>query len=293
MKCRWRKRKPKIIRHGRRRLHNFLDAASIQKKLIKSVKIRNLHLIIFNCKIIFKIVPQFSFQFISIHYNFDKQAELGNDVVLFFAISISPSLFFNYASWFRSIPLFIDNSALVFPNVQKLDVLYGRAIMEIAAKMLSCIGIFFVLLMIGPNPTSFVPMQALLILFFIILLFVEVGIIVSLTANRLNFVTTNLLLFLILVCLLLSTFCMPAYLPQQIGYWLSWNQVKHGAEWMRIVFDDGYPDQFLSKQFFASLAFMSLFAGSYFAKVARINLPNFQQIFRNGQFYCHKFTEST
>ena len=256
----------------------FAMALKSKKQVMTAVILRDMRSRFFNHGLGFLIVPLFPFAhlfiLVSIYTLLGRQAPFGQDVFLFFAISIIPALIFMYVSRFMSISLMINKSMLAFPKVQILDVIFGRALLEIAAIMLSCVGIFFVLLLVGSNPTPFDPMQALLALFFIILLAIGMGTILSLIVLKLNFVATIWALLMIAVYLLSGFFYIPAYLPEEVGYYFSWNPVLHGTEWMRTAFYLGYPDQILDKVYLASWAFGSVFAGLFLERILRNKLKS-------------------
>ncbi len=256
----------------------FMMALQSKKRVMNAVILRDMRSRFMNHGLGFLIVPLFPFAHLfaltSIYFVLGRHAPFGNDVVLFFAISIIPSLIFMYVSRFMSISLVANRTMLAFPKVQILDVIFGRALLEIAGIMLSCVGIFVVLLMIGSNPSPIDPLQVLMALFSIILLSVGMGILVSLIAIKLSFVATIWSISMILVYLLSGFFYVPSYLPEQIGYPLSWNPIIHATEWMRSAFYLGYPDQFLDKQYLVSWAFGSAFAGLLLERLLRNKLKS-------------------
>lgn len=230
-----------------------------------AVVLRDIRSRFFNHGLGFLIVPLFPAVHIGLvlflYFISGRPAPFGEDLKVFFATGLVPTITFMYVSRFMSISVAANKSMMAFPVVQLLDIVLARAFLEIIGALFSIIIIFLVLLSLGSDPYPQDITEALKAMFFLILLSIGMGIIAGvITAIFIGFATVYAL-SLILVYLLSGAIFFIHVFPGQVISILAWNPVLHAIEWVRTAFYVSYPTDALDKDYLIRWALGSICIG--------------------------------
>lgn len=248
--------------------------AILQKVYVMhAVILRDIRSRFFNHGLGFLMVPAFPVGHLGalliVYAVIGKKSAFGDDLTLFFTTGLIPALTFMYLSRFMSISLVANKSMMAFPVVHLLDIVLARAFLELMGMLLAIFVIVTILVCVGSNPLPRDPAQALLALFFVIVLAIGVGIIAS-VISAITYVFINIYNLSQLIFYLSSG--APIYLhafPEQVIKVAAWNPVFHAVEWMRSAYYLGYPDQYLDKTYLIGCAIGSLAIGLVMERLLR------------------------
>lgn len=190
-----------------------------------------------------------------------RTAIFGDDLFLFFATGLVPSLTFTYISRFMAVSLIANKGMMAFPAVHLLDIVLARSFLEFVGIVISIIVILIILVSIGSDPYPLFPAEAMFAMLSTALLAIGVGTIVSTIAAIFPFFALAYSLSMVLVYLSAGG---PIYLhafPAQLVYICSFNPVFHAVEWMRSAYYLGYPAQELDKLYLLGWGLISLTVG--------------------------------
>jgi capsular polysaccharide transport system permease protein len=190
-----------------------------------------------------------------------RQAVYGDDLFLFFATGLVPSLTFMYISRFMAVSIVMNKGMLAFPAVHLLDIVLARSAIEFFGMVISIAAIFVILVASGSNPYPINPSDAVIAMALTALLSIGVGIIASVISAIFPFFAMVYGLSMIVVYLSAGG---PIYLhifPEQVLYIASFNPVFQAVEWIRAAYYLGYPTQWLDKFYLVAWAFLSLLVG--------------------------------
>lgn len=253
------------ITQSRLNKKSISDALLSKKQVMYAVIMRDMRTRFFDHGLGFLIVPLFPivhlFILLAVYALLGRDAPFGDDLKVFFATGLIPTLIFIYVSRFMSVSLLENKPMLAFPNVRLLDVVIARSFLEFMAMFIACVVIFTVLVLIDSKPYPHNPATAVLALGSVMVLALGMGICVSVVTVVANVFGTIWSLFMIVVYILSGALFVPAHLPQELAYALSWNPVLHATEWMRVSFYPGYPDQILNETYLMGWALGSVCAG--------------------------------
>lgn len=199
----------------------------------------------------------------------DRTSPYGDNLDIFFATGLIPTLSFMYVSRFMALALVTHRPMLAFPVVQPSDILFGRALLEILASCIMAFLTFMLLVALGVDPVPIDLVAAVSAFFVILLLAVGCGIVAGVIGAIIPFFVTVYSLFMILVYMLSGTLFVVSALPAQFSHALSWNPVLHAVEWMRTAYFLGYPDQILDTTYLFSFALGSIFVGLLLERLLR------------------------
>jgi capsular polysaccharide transport system permease protein len=203
-------------------------------------------------------------------YNFaGRQAPYGESLNVFFASALLPTMSFMYVSRFMSLSLIINRPMLSFPAVTVLDIMFGRAFLEVIAAGLTLALTITILWAIGDNPFPFDPLQAILAYVSVLILAVGVGILAGVVVMFFQMFATIYALAMVLVYVSSGVLFVSSMLPDAASYALSWNPVFQGVEWMRTAFYEGYNNRYLDKTYLIAFGFTSLALGLALERVFR------------------------
>ncbi len=203
-------------------------------------------------------------------YNFaGRKAPFGDDLNVFFATGLIPTLTFMYISRFMSLSLLFNKSMLAFPAVKVTDILFGRAFLETIASALTLALIIFILWLAGDNPAPVDPVQAVLAFLATILLAVGVGTLVGVVVMFVDIFVTVYALMGIVFYVSSGTLFVASQLPDSIAIPLSYNPILQCVEWMRTAYYDDYSDRLLNKEYLIIFGFTSLGLGLFLEKTFR------------------------
>ena len=185
----------------------------------------------------------------------------GTSPLLFVATGVLPYICWNYISRFCMMGVIQNKSALSYPIINILDIIFSRIFLEIV----TCTIVTFLLLaFLMCNSIDVVPIhpaQAAFGLLSAVLL--GIGFAVLNASIVLIFPLWILGYVLVLISFWFTSGVVinPEVLPEQIGYWLSWNPLLHCIEWLRSAYYDDYPARLLDKGYVLEVGFGSLALG--------------------------------
>lgn len=230
-----------------------------------AVVLRDIRSRFFNHGLGFLIVPLFPavhiFVLLTLYYALGRTAPFGEDLQVFFATGLLPTISFMYVSRFMSLSVLTNKSMMAFPVVQLLDIVLARAFLEIVGAICAAFIIFILLLSIGSDPFPHNISEALAAMFFLILLSIGMGIIAGVITAIFAGFATIYALSLILVYLMSGAIFFIHVFPEQVIQVLSWNPVLHAVEWMRTAFYVTYPRDTLDKSYLIGWSLGSICVG--------------------------------
>ena len=161
---------------------------------------------------------------------------------------------------------------LAYPIVGMLDVVLGRAVLEILGAIWMVAAVLAVLSMLGSDVIPADPVQAFIAFTATILLSIGIGLIASLLAMLFETFVTIWALILVLFYIGSGSFFVISFLPQIAISILEWNPVLHCTEWMRRAYYPGYPEQVLDKTYVLSVTIGALVLGLAVERLLRQRL---------------------
>ncbi|MEO0497492.1 MAG: capsular biosynthesis protein [Pseudomonadota bacterium] len=259
-----------------RRLKSVGYALREKRDVMNAVILRDVRTRFFNHGLGFLVVPLWPFchlmAMLAIYGLVGRAVPFGDDLNLFFATGLLPTLIYMYVSRFMAISLLANKPMLSFPVVHLLDIVLARAALEVIGGFLAILMIVGVLVLMGSNPMPNDPGQAVMCLFVVVAFAVGTGIIVSVFVMMQEFAFMGYMLVQIFVYLGSGTLFVTAYLPRQVSEILAWNPVLHAVEWMRTSFYVGYPDQVMDKGYLIGWTLGSIFVGLLLERIMRARL---------------------
>jgi len=198
-----------------------------------------------------------------------RAAPYGENAALFFATGVTPFMAFNYMSRFTSMGIALNRPLLGFPVVKITDILFARAILEVmnAAIVVLATMLIFAILGIGFMPED--KIQAFCALGASMLLGLGFGVVNGVIAGIFPLWLTGSVLFTIIMWVSSGVLFVPDALPETAQYWLSFNPMLVGIEWMRSAYYEGYGQGLLFKYYMVSFALVTLFLGLLLERLLR------------------------
>ncbi len=232
---------------------NFSEALRAKRNVMSAVILRDMRTRFFNHGLGFLIVSLWPLAhmliLLLIYTLMGRKAPFGDSLNVFFATGLIPTLAFMYVSRFMSLSLIINRSMLSFPAVYIVDVMLGRALLEIIAAYLTLIFMILIIYALGDNPFPADPREAVEAYLSVMLLSVGVGILVGVIVMFSPFFATIYALAMILVYITSGTLFVISNLPDVFSRPLSYNPVVHAVEWMRVAYYPSYSTKILDKEY--------------------------------------------
>ena len=204
---------------------------------------------------------------------FGRHTPVGSSLELFFITGFIPYQFYDRTATRLSGAITANKALLNLPIVKNVDVIFGRAILELATNLV------VLLILLGGMWASgveeaiprdpFLLAQAILMCW---LLGIGVGA-VNAVLNALIKSWDNVFRLITRPLYLLSgIFFMPEKLPSPFNEWFLWNPVLHGIEWFRSGFYEGYGKYSLDRGYLLTWVLVSLLIGFALERKMRIKL---------------------
>lgn len=251
----------------------FGQALIEQRNIMGAVILRDLRTRFFNHGLGFLIVPLLPFAhlfaLVLIYGLFGNSFGYGEDMRIFFASGLIPTLTFMYVSRYMSYSLVINRPMLAYPIIGMMEIVLGRAFLEIMSAIWMAGAVFAVLFAIGSDPMPVDPVQAFFAFAVSLLLGVATGLVVCLITMVFETFATIWALLLIVFYLSSGSLFVASFLPEPVIKVLEWNPVLHATEWMRLAYYPGYPDQVLDKTYVISVAVGLLVLGLFGERILR------------------------
>lgn len=251
----------------------FLDALRQKRNVMAAVIFRDMRTRFFNHGLGFLVVSLWPLShmviIIFIYQLAGRTSPFGEDIRVFFATGLIPTLAFNYISRFMSLSLILNRPMLAFPAVTVVDIMFGRALLEIVAAFITLAFFFLIMLGLGDNPMPYNIEEALYAYLATLLLSVGVGTLAGVIVMFFQFFATLYALLLILVYMGSGILFVAAALPAPLQYLLSWNPVLQCVEWMRVAYYPTYSDKLLDKTYVIAYGIIALFLGLLLERLLR------------------------
>ncbi len=194
----------------------------------------------------------------------------GDSAPLFFATGLVPFMCFNYMSRFTAMGLWLNKPLLGFPIVKVGDVLIARAILEVLNAAVVVIVTILILTAIGVHVWPPRPIQAMYALLACGALGLGYGIVNGVITGMFPFWFTAFSLTQILLWIASGVIMVPDELPETARYWLSYNPILVGVEWMRSAYYEGYGlNELLDKPYMLGFAAVTIFVGLVMERMMR------------------------
>lgn len=262
----------------RARRQSLRQALIEQKNIMGAVILRDLRTRFFNHGLGFLIVPLFPFvhlfALLLLHGLFRSNFAYGDDINIFLATGLMPTLTFMYVTRFMSISLLMNRPMLAYPIVGILEIVFGRALLEVMSAIWMALAVLAVLSAIGSDVLPADPVQAFAAFSMTIALAISVGLVVSLISTMFEAFATVWALFLVIFYISSGSFFVVSFLPETAIKILAWNPVIHSTEWLRSAYYPGYPDQVLDKTYLISVTVGMLLLGLIGERFMRQRLLN-------------------
>lgn len=193
----------------------------------------------------------------------------GDSTAIFVATGLVPTLTFMYMSRYMGWSLWQNRAMLAFPIVTALDVMFGRAFLEMISACIMITALIFALTVLGENPAPVDINNAVEAFLATIYLAFGCGVLVGAIALFHPFLLTVWQLCIVCIYLSSGTMFVAQTLPDQLSYWLSFNPVLQCVEWMRMGFYESYSDKLLSKQYVLAFGSVAMFLGLIIERLFR------------------------
>lgn len=188
-------------------------------------------------------------------------APYGDSIAVFFATALVPFMTWNYMSRFIMLSLVMNRALLAFPAVRVLDILLGRAVLELlaACAMTALLAGLAAAAGIDVRPAD--PVEAAAALGAALALGLGCGMLSAIVAMLFHGWITIYTLIVVFAYVFSGVLFVPAALPAFMGDALAWLPTLHLVEWMRVAFYDGYPDRLLARDYVLGWAAATIFLG--------------------------------
>jgi capsular polysaccharide transport system permease protein len=261
---------------SRRRRHPLILALISKRNVMNAVMLRDMRSRFFNHGLGFAMVPLWPFVhmviIIIIHAVIHPSTAFGASPRVYIATGLIPTITFMYITRFMGFSMLINRSMTNFPVVKMLDVMLGRAALEIIGAFMSLSLMLFALWAIGDEPFPIDMEAAVAAYLATIFLSVGVGTLVGVLIVMFPFANTIWALTLIVFYITSGTMIPVATLPAQISYPMSFSPVFQCVEWMRTGYFEGYSDKLLNKTYVLSFGVICLFLGLTLERLTRRRL---------------------
>jgi capsular polysaccharide transport system permease protein len=177
-----------------------------------------------------------------------------------------------YVSRFMGYSLLMNKPMLAFPEIRVIDVMMGRAVLEIIGARIALFLIILALILFGENPIPFNIEQAVFCYLATILLSVGFGTLVMVMSMFVPMLATAHALVIVIKYLSSGIVFVASALAEQIGYSLSFNPVLVCVEWMRASFYESYSDRLVDRSYVIGWGMGTLMLGFAIDRIFRRQL---------------------
>ncbi len=210
------------------------------------------------------------FIILAINSALGRPAPYGDSAALFFATGLLPFMCFNYMARFTALGVVMNKPLLGFPIVKVGDLLLSRAILEVMNAAVVVIVTILILTAMGVNVWPPQPIQAMYALLACMALGLGFGIVNGVIVGMFPFWLTPFALIQITLWMASGVIMVPDDLPEPFRYYLSFNPILDGVEWMRSAFYDGYGlNELLDKPYLLGFAAGLLLLGLLMERTMR------------------------
>lgn len=183
---------------------------------------------------------------ITISWAIGRAAPYGDSPPLFFATGLVPTLAFMYVSRYMAFSIVLNRPMMTMPIVKPLDIMVGRAVLELVAACATMAVVILILWLIGASPFPYSLEEAAKAYFSVLYLGVCFGFLAGVITSLFPIFATIYSLSLIVTYVSSGSMFVANRMPTQIGEALSYNPVLECVEWMRSAYFPTYSAQLVS-----------------------------------------------
>jgi capsular polysaccharide transport system permease protein len=258
-------------------VRDSIKAAIIQKRnVMMAVILRDMRTRFFNHGLGFLVVPLWPLVhmlvLLAISNIMGRTVPYGESLNVFFASGLVPTLAFMYVSRFMALSVVLNKPMMAFPIVKPMDILHGRAVLEVSAAFITLVFIISFLLIIGDDPFPVDVVSAVEAYVSVIFLAVSVGTLAGTLTAMFPIFSTVYGLSMIVVYASSGTMFVPANMPEQIRIPLSYSPVLQCVEWMRSAYYPSYDTSLLSKTYIWGYSLTCMMLGLGLERIFRMKL---------------------
>ena len=199
----------------------------------------------------------------------NRAVPYGDNMTLFLATGVIPFMTFNYMSRFTMYSAAFNRPLLSFPTVKVMDILIARAILEFLSSCCTVILVLAVLWLVGIDFVPHDTLQAIYGMGACMLLGFGYGIINGVIAMAARAWLTGYQLAIICLYLTSGIMFVPDAVPAQLRYFLWFNPILQGIEWVRSAYYDGYGANMLDKEYAIACGVLAVFFGLLVERLVR------------------------
>lgn len=251
----------------------MLDAFAASWRVIWAVMLRDIRTRFFNHGLGYLLAISWPLAHILIllaFYTFlGRYSPYGDSIELFFGAALLPFMAWNYMSRFIMLSLVMNRQLLAFPAVKILDILFGRALLELLASCCMAALLVTIALAVGIDPMPADILQAALAMGAALLLGLGCGMLSAIIAMVMHGWVTIYTLIVICCYIFSGILFVPGALPSQFADILAWVPTLHLVEWMRGAYFEGYPDTLLDRGYVFGWAVATIFLGLVLERMIR------------------------
>ncbi|MGY5803373.1 ABC transporter permease [Rhizobium hainanense] len=267
----------KTKRNGPGKFGAFQDSIRSNGNAIWAVMLRDMRTRFFNHGLGFIVVPLWPLVHMVVlllirMFVVHGAPPYGDSVATFTATGLMPTLTFMYLSRFMAYSAVTNRPMLAFQQVKILDVLWGRAALEIVSAFIMIALLIFILWVTGQDPFPEDLEKAVLCFLATLYLAVGCGTIAGLLSLIQPLFLTVYVLLMILVYIGSGAVFVPSELPFYIGDILAYNPVLVCVEWMRTAYYGNYSDRLVDIPYVLWFGTCALFIGLAIEKLFRRQL---------------------
>lgn len=259
-------------------LSTFASAVRQKKNVMTAVMLRDMRSRFFNHGLGFLVQslwPLTHMVVLLILYGLaGRETPFGSSLNIFFATGLVPTLTFMYVSRFMSLSILINKSMMSFPAVQTTDILFGRALLEIFAWVITLSLIILFLLFVGDDPMPANLSEAVLCYLTTILLAVGVGTLAGVIVMFFEMFVTVYALLCIVFYISSGTLFVANQFPDSISIPLSYNPIVQCVEWMRTAYFENYSDRLVNKEYVVMFGIVCLLIGLLLERTFRMQIKD-------------------
>ena len=193
----------------------------------------------------------------------------GQSALLYAATGVLPYITWSYISRFMSLGMTMNKSFLGYPIIKPLDMMHARLVLELVSTFIITVGTLVVLALsqapVMPNDAG----QAMLGLLSAVALGIGFGYLTSVFCLIHHFFNVAYVLVLIIFWVTAGLAINPEALPEQLGYYASWNPLLHSIEWVRSAYYNDFPAHLLDKTYVIRVAGITFVLGLILERLLR------------------------
>jgi len=202
----------------------------------------------------------------------NRIAPIGDNLILFFAVGVTPFMAFQYMSRFILLGIILNKPLISFPIVKLLDIVLARAILEVLASCSTTAIVMIGLYLYGVDPVPYNAVEAISAMAATFLLGLGVGILNAVIVTAFIGWMTGYFLLIIVLWMSSGILFLPSSLPVFVQTIISYNPTLHAVEWMRTAYFMGYTSTILDKGYLISWGVGTLFSGLVLERLIRRRL---------------------